>query len=104
MMAKLHGQFVADVQNCLEEITRAAADRRADALEHYSHTLASVCGTFGAQTLEAAARRIEAACLDGDTELARSHVLPIRALGARTLAGFECLVAPAPTEASRVQG
>ncbi|WP_282604557.1 PAS domain S-box protein [Pelagibius sp. Alg239-R121] len=71
-MAKLRDSFQGDVERSLKQLHEAAEQGDVEALEHSSHTLKSVSGTFGAMRLQAQASAINTASRNSDFEGAKA--------------------------------
>ena len=100
-MAKLRDRFQSDIEGAVAQIVEAARQEDTEALEHQSHTLKSVSGTFGALRLQALAGAINDASRCGDLAKAQTAVPALQETGAATLRAFRDLQSKQPSAAKQ---
>ncbi len=100
-MIKLQDRFQSDIEGAIARLMQASDDADLEALEHNSHTLKSVSGTFGALRLQAQARAINDASRSGDLAAAQSATNGLQETGTATLSRFRDLqTSPSNTAAT----
>lgn len=87
-MTKLRDRFQSDVDGAIGRIMEASGAEDLEVLEHNSHTLKSVSGTFGALRLQAQAQAINTASREGDLTMALAALQGLQETGAATLSAF----------------
>lgn len=100
-MIKLEDRFQSDVEGAIARLVQAAEDGDVETLEHNSHTLKSVSGTFGALRLQMQAQAINDASRRGDLAAAQAATQDLRETGDATLNAFRDLQTPTPSEATK---
>ncbi|WP_343560175.1 Hpt domain-containing protein [Kiloniella sp. b19] len=82
-------RFRSDLSVHLDQLVHATESMDADLLQRESHTLKSICGTFGAAEFCALMREINEACRQGETQWAlRKASEEATRLGEETLAAY----------------